>query len=50
MRFTANGSAVTNFRVAVSRIFGADEERRTETSRFTIVTWKSWPRQWASNC
>ncbi len=39
MRFTANGSAVTTFRIAVSRIFGTDEERRAETSRFTVVTW-----------
>jgi single-strand DNA-binding protein len=30
---------VTTFRIAVSRVFGADEERRVETSRFTIVTW-----------
>src|SRR5690606_17346625 len=31
--------AVTNFRVSVSRSFGMDEERRFETSWFTIVTW-----------
>jgi single-strand DNA-binding protein len=39
MKFTQNGSAVTNFRLAVSRVYGTDEERRGETSWFTIVTW-----------
>jgi single-strand DNA-binding protein len=40
MRYTANGSAVTTFRMAVSRSFGgADGERREETEWFTVVTW-----------
>jgi|KBSMisStaDraftv2_1062788.scaffolds.fasta_scaffold2864355_1 single-strand DNA-binding protein len=40
MRYTANGSAVTTFRMAVSRSFGAGEEgRREETEWFTVVTW-----------
>jgi len=41
MRYTANGSAVTTFRLAVSRSFGggAEGERREETEWFTIVTW-----------
>ena len=39
MRYTANGSAVTTFRMAVSRSFGGDGERREETEWFTIVTW-----------
>lgn len=39
MRYTANGSAITNFRLAVSRSFGSDGERREETDWFTIVTW-----------
>ncbi len=40
MRFTANGSAVTNFTVAVSRqIGGGDGERREETEWFSVVAW-----------
>jgi single-strand DNA-binding protein len=39
MRYTANGSAVTTFRVAVSRAFGPTEARREETEWFTVVTW-----------
>ena len=40
MRYTANGSAVTTFRIACSRNFsGADGERREETEWFSIVTW-----------
>ena len=40
MRYTANGSAVTTFRMAVSRSFGGGEEgRREETEWFTVVTW-----------
>lgn len=40
MRYTANGSAVTNFRVATSRTFndGAGE-RKEETEWFRVVTW-----------
>jgi single-strand DNA-binding protein len=39
MRYTANGSAVTTFRLAVSRSFGGDGERKEETEWFTVVTW-----------
>ncbi len=40
MRYTANGNAVTNFRLAVNRTFRTPEgERRDETEWFTIVTW-----------
>jgi single-strand DNA-binding protein len=43
MRYTANGNAVTNFRLAVNRSFGGgpggDGERREETEWFTVVTW-----------
>ena len=39
MRYTANGSAVTTFRLAVSRSFGGEGERREETEWFTVVTW-----------
>ncbi len=40
MRFTANGNALTTFRVAVGRSFQSQEgERREETEWFTIVTW-----------
>lgn len=39
MRYTANGSPVTTFRVAVSRSFGPAESRREETEWFSVVTW-----------
>jgi len=39
MRYTANGSAVTTFRLAVSRSYGGDGERKEETEWFTVVTW-----------
>jgi single-strand DNA-binding protein len=40
MRFTANGSAVTTFRVAASRNYNSpDGERREETEWFNVVTW-----------
>jgi single-strand DNA-binding protein len=39
MRYTANGSAVTTFRLAVSRSFGAEEGRREETEWFSVVAW-----------
>jgi len=46
MRFTANGSAVTNFRVAVSRHYqGADGERREETEWFSVVAWNKLAEQ-----
>ena len=39
MRYTANGNAMTVFRVAVSRTFGGDGERREETEWFRVVAW-----------
>jgi len=40
MRYTANGSAVTTFRVAASRRFnGQDGQPREETEWFSVVTW-----------
>src|SRR5947209_15310997 len=46
MRFTANGSAVTNFNVAVSRQYAAgDGERREETEWFTVVAWNKLAEQ-----
>lgn len=39
MRYTASGSAVTTFRMAVSRSFGPTEARKEETEWFTVVTW-----------
>lgn len=40
MRFTANGTPVSSFSVAVSRVYnGPDGERRQETEWFNIVTW-----------
>lgn len=40
MRYTANGNAVTTFRVATNRQFtGPDGERRDETEWFSVVTW-----------
>ena len=40
MRYTANGTAVTTFRVAVNRTsVNPDGERREETEWFSVVTW-----------
>lgn len=39
MRYTANGTAVTTFRVAVGRSFTVDGERREETEWFRVVAW-----------
>ena len=39
MRYTANGSAVTEFRVASTRRFKRDEEPTEETEWFRVVTW-----------
>jgi single-strand DNA-binding protein len=40
MRYTANGSAVTTFTVAVNRNYQSQEgERREETDWFEVVTW-----------
>jgi single-strand DNA-binding protein len=40
MRYTANGSAVTSFTLAVNRNYSSKEgERREETEWFEVVTW-----------
>jgi single-strand DNA-binding protein len=41
MRYTANGNAVTNFRIAVSRTWNSlsTGQREEETEWFTIVAW-----------
>jgi single-strand DNA-binding protein len=40
MRYTANGAAVTSFRLACSRNYtGSDGERKEETEWFSVVTW-----------
>ena len=40
MRYTANGSPVTTFRLACTRTFNSpDGERREDTEWFTIVSW-----------
>ncbi|GMU40408.1 MAG: hypothetical protein AMXMBFR23_12740 [Chloroflexota bacterium] len=40
MRYTANGNAVTTFRVATSRSYSdSSGERREETEWFRVVTW-----------
>jgi single-strand DNA-binding protein len=40
MRYTASGSAVTNFRVAVNRNYkSSDGEFKEETEWFRVVTW-----------
>jgi single-strand DNA-binding protein len=40
MRYTANGSAVTNFNVAANREYTTgDGERRDETEWFRVVAW-----------
>ena len=40
MRYTANGNAVTSFRMAVGRTYtGSDGERKEETEWFSVVCW-----------
>ncbi len=40
MRYTANGNAVTTFRMAVGRTYtGSDGERKEETEWFSVVAW-----------
>ena len=46
MRYTANGTPVTTFRLAVSRKFtDASGERRDDTEWFTIVAWNDLAEQ-----
>ena len=41
MRYTADGTAMTSFRVAASRNYtGADGERREETEWFGVIAWR----------
>ncbi len=40
MKYTADGHAVTTFRVAASRHWTKDGERQEETEWFSIVTWR----------
>ena len=40
MKYTANGNAVTSFRLAVGRVYsGADGERKEDTEWFSVVCW-----------
>ena len=46
MRYTANGRAVTSFRVAANRSFTtAEGERREETEWFAVVAWQKLAEQ-----
>jgi single-strand DNA-binding protein len=46
MRYTANGRAVTSFRVAANRSFTTPEgERREETEWFAVVAWQKLAEQ-----
>ena len=46
MRYTANGNAVTSFRMATSRTYNTSAgERQQETEWFTIVCWNQLAEQ-----
>jgi single-strand DNA-binding protein len=46
MRYTADGTAMTSFRVAASRNFsGPDGERREETEWFAVIAWRKLAEQ-----
>ena len=46
MRYTADGNAMTSFRVAASRSYTApDGERREETEWFSVVAWRKLAEQ-----
>jgi len=46
MRYTADGTALTSFRVASSRNYsGPDGERKEETEWFSVVTWRKLAEQ-----
>jgi single-strand DNA-binding protein len=46
MRYTADGTALTSFRVAASRNYsGRDGERHEETEWFSVVTWQKLAEQ-----
>lgn len=40
LRYTANGTAVVTFRVAVGRTFTVDGQKREETEWFRVVAWQ----------
>jgi single-strand DNA-binding protein len=40
LRFTASGTAMTSFRLAVSRVSTVDGQRREETEWVSCVTWQ----------
>lgn len=40
MRYTANGTAVTTFRVAVGRSWMQDGQKKEETEWFAVVAWE----------
>lgn len=46
MRYTADGNALTSFRVAVNRSYSTpDGERREETEWFSVVAWRKLAEQ-----
>jgi single-strand DNA-binding protein len=46
MRYTADGNALTSFRVASTRNYtGPDGDRREETEWFSVVTWRKLAEQ-----
>jgi single-strand DNA-binding protein len=46
MRYTADGNALTSFRVAASRNYNSpDGERKEETEWFSVVTWRKLAEQ-----
>ena len=46
MRYTADGNALTSFRVAASRNYTTpDGERREETEWFSVVAWRKLAEQ-----
>jgi single-strand DNA-binding protein len=40
MRYTANGTAVVTFTLAVNRSFTSESERKEETEWFRVVAWQ----------
>lgn len=40
MRYTANGTAMVTFNLAVNRSYTADTERKEETEWFRVVAWQ----------
>ena len=46
MRYTADGNAMTSFRVATNRNYtGPDGERREETEWFSVIAWRKLAEQ-----